>query len=78
MHPSVRKTCEDAAKAIDMEIAAVDFMSTDISKDIHDTRGAIIEINHTPGLRMHHFPSEGKSRDLAGAIVDRVIEKFFS
>lgn len=65
LHPSVKKTCEDAAKTIEMEIAAIDFMCTDISRDISETRGAIIEINHTPGLRMHHFPSQGQARDVA-------------
>lgn len=78
VHQSVQKTCENAAKAIDMEVAAIDFMCSDISKDIWETKGAIIEINHTPGLRMHHFPSQWTSRDVAWAIVDRVIQKFFT
>jgi cyanophycin synthetase len=27
-------------------------------------------VNAGPGIRMHHFPSQGKSRDAAGAIID--------
>lgn len=57
-----------------MRLCAMDFMCSDISKDLAKTKGAIIEINHTPGLRMHHFPSEGQARDVAKAIVDELFK----
>ena len=36
------------------------------------TSGGVIEVNASPGLRMHHFPSEGQSRDVGQALVDSV------
>ena len=34
---------------------------------------AIIEVNSMPGLGPHHFPMEGRSRDVAGPIVDHTL-----
>jgi cyanophycin synthetase len=34
--------------------------------------GAVIEVNASPGLRMHLDPSAGRRRDVAGAIIDRL------
>lgn len=69
VHPSVQKTCEEAAKTLTLWIAWVDFVTTDISKDIKETKWAIIEVNHTPWLRMHHYPSQGKPRNIANSIL---------
>lgn len=65
--------CERAAKAIGLDICGVDICCNDISKSILDD-GAIIEINAAPGIRMHHYPSEGKSRNVAGAILDMMFK----
>lgn len=61
--------CERAAKAVGLDVCGIDVCCPDISKPITKD-GAIIEINAAPGIRMHHYPSEGKSRNVAGAIVD--------
>lgn len=58
-----------AAKIVGLDIAGVDITIPDISKPLIETGGAIIEINAAPGIRMHHFPSEGKSRNVAKEIV---------
>jgi len=39
-------------------VAGVDVLTDDISQPLEAMGGVIIEINATPGLRMHHFPSE--------------------
>jgi cyanophycin synthetase len=33
-------------------------------------KAGIIELNAAPGLRMHAFPTEGKPRDVGGAIIE--------
>jgi cyanophycin synthetase len=33
-------------------------------------RGSVIEVNASPGLRMHLSPAEGTPRDVAGAVID--------
>lgn len=65
--------CERAAKAVGLDVCGIDVCCSDISKPITKD-GAIIEINAAPGIRMHHYPSEGKSRNVAGAIVDMLFK----
>lgn len=59
-----------AAEIVGLDVAGVDMIAADISQPIATTQGAIIEVNAAPGIRMHHFPSRGKTRDAAGAIID--------
>lgn len=47
-------------------VAGIDIVSSDISKNI----GKIIEINVTPGLSIHHFPTQGQPRNPAEKIVE--------
>ncbi|SEN33822.1 cyanophycin synthetase [Mesobacillus persicus] len=70
VHPTVKEVAEAAAKIVGLDIAGIDFISQDISKPLNWQTSAIIEVNAAPGIRMHHFPSKGKSRDVAKAIVD--------
>jgi len=68
VHPTIARMCERAARVAGIDVCGVDLIARDIAEPILD--GGIIELNAGPGLRMHHFPSEGKPRDAGGAIVD--------
>jgi cyanophycin synthetase len=70
MHPSVRDLCERAARAVGLDICGVDLVLEDIAAPFAEGRGGVIELNASPGLRMHHFPSEGRPRDVGGKIVE--------
>lgn len=59
-----------AVQLIGLDVAGVDLVTPDIAKPVEEEGGAIIEINAAPGIRMHHYPSAGKPRDVGGAIVD--------
>ncbi|WP_163192880.1 cyanophycin synthetase [Clostridium thermarum] len=61
--------CERAASALGLNICGVDICVKDIGVPLKG-QGAIVEINSAPGIRMHHYPFEGKSRNVAKAIVD--------
>lgn len=65
--------CERAAKTIGLDICGIDICCSDISKPITNG-GAIIEVNAAPGIRMHHYPIQGSSRNVAGAIVDMMFK----
>ena len=70
VHPDNRMMAVRAALAVGLDIAGVDFLTTDISRSYLDTGGAICEINDKPDLRLHLFPAEGKPRDVVGPILD--------
>ncbi|HEV3468201.1 MAG TPA: cyanophycin synthetase [Pyrinomonadaceae bacterium] len=69
VHESVRRACERAARAVGLDICGVDLVAEDISAPLAAGAGAIIELNASPGLRMHQHPSEGEPRDAGRAIV---------
>jgi cyanophycin synthetase len=64
--------CLRAAESVGLDICGVDLRLPDISAPFVPGRdhGGVIEVNASPGLRMHLHPSEGPVRDVAGAIID--------
>ncbi|HKR15055.1 MAG TPA: cyanophycin synthetase [Pyrinomonadaceae bacterium] len=68
VHPSVAGLCERVARLIGLDVCGVDLVIPDIAFPI--TSGGVIEVNASPGLRMHHFPSQGQPRDVGQALVD--------
>ncbi|MDQ3132021.1 MAG: cyanophycin synthetase [Acidobacteriota bacterium] len=70
VHRTVKILCERAARTAGMDVCGIDLIAPDISRPLPKTKAGIIEINSVPGLRMHAFPSEGKQRDVGGAIVE--------
>ncbi|MEE9207936.1 MAG: cyanophycin synthetase [Gemmatimonadota bacterium] len=70
VHPDNREMAQRAALAIGLDVAGVDFLTSDISRSYRETGGAICEVNAAPGFRMHVSPSEGKPRDVAKPVMD--------
>jgi cyanophycin synthetase len=70
VHPSIARMCERAARLIGLDVCGVDLVIPDITTEM--TGGGVIEINASPGLRMHHFPSAGMARDVGQAVVDAI------
>ncbi len=70
VHPDNRDMAQRAALAVGLDVAGVDFLTTDIAKSYRETGGAICEVNAAPGFRMHVAPSEGQPRDAAGPVID--------
>ncbi|QOR34505.1 cyanophycin synthetase [Clostridium sp. 'deep sea'] len=70
IHPDNKRLVESAVKIIGLDVAGIDIVLDDIENSYEEYGGAIIEINAAPGLRMHHYPAKGESRDVASAIVD--------
>lgn len=69
VHPDNRDMAVRAVMAIGLDVGGVDFLSSDISQSYKDNGAGICEINAAPGFRMHVSPSEGTSRDVAGAVM---------
>src|SRR5687768_818986 len=70
VHPDNAALAVLAAKTIGLDIAGVDVVCANIRRPLDDQGGGIVEVNAAPGLRMHIFPSEGKSRPVGDAIID--------
>lgn len=75
IHPDNAMIAIDAAAAIGLDVAGVDFITPDISRSVHETGGGIVEVNAAPGLRMHLAPSEGEARDVARPIIASLFPK---
>jgi cyanophycin synthetase len=77
VHPDVAALCCRAAAAAGLDVCGVDIRLLDISAPLRPAQAgrrscAVIEVNASPGLRMHLAPSAGRGRDVAGAILDRL------
>jgi cyanophycin synthetase len=70
IHPDNVTACEMAAGVIGLDIAGLDILTPDISVPFHENGAVIIEVNASPGIRMHTNPVEGRSRNVPGAILD--------
>ncbi|MBP1736456.1 MAG: cyanophycin synthetase [Oscillospiraceae bacterium] len=69
IHPENAALAVLAAKVIGVDVAGIDFVAEDISRSIRETGGAIVEVNASPGIRMHLYPSQGAPRNVARDIV---------
>jgi cyanophycin synthetase len=70
VHPTIRKIAERAARAVGLDICGIDFVVEDIPVPMDMRSGGIVEINAAPGIRMHHYPTQGQPRDVGAAIVE--------
>jgi cyanophycin synthetase len=75
VHPHNVFLAERAARLIGLDVCGIDIIAKDISKPLDDDNGAILEVNACPGLRMHLFPAEGKSKNVAAPILDLLYPK---
>lgn len=71
VHPDNRLLAERAARLVGLDIAGVDFLSSDISRSWREVGGAICEVNDYPGLRPHWLAQP--QRDINGEIIDLAI-----
>ena len=72
VHPELKKIAVTSVKVIPgLACAGVDLMSNrDISKKPTKNSYIIVELNSSPGIYPQHFPYQGKSRNVAGEIID--------
>ncbi|WP_426105410.1 cyanophycin synthetase [Massilia sp. TSP1-1-2] len=72
VHPSVAHAAALAARVVGLDIAGVDLVCEDISRPLDEQRGAIIEVNASPGLLAHLKPADGQARPVGTAIVNHL------
>ena len=69
VHPSIAQAAALAARIVGLDIAGVDLVAEDISRPLAEQRGAVIEVNASPGLLAHLKPAQGSPRPIGAAIV---------
>ncbi len=69
LHPEIAAACVVAAQTVGLDVAGIDLIAEDIGQPLEAQRGAIIEVNASPGLVMHLKPLVGKPRPVGEAIV---------
>jgi cyanophycin synthetase len=69
VHPEVAARAIEAARMVGLDVAGIDVVATSVDRPLEETRGAIVEVNAAPGLRMHLEPSAGKGRDVGEAVI---------
>jgi cyanophycin synthetase len=72
VHPDVAFQAALAARTIGLDIAGIDLVCEDISRPLEEQRGAIIEVNSSPGLLAHIKPATGTARNVGAAIIDHL------
>jgi cyanophycin synthetase len=72
VHPEVAHAAALAARVVGLDIAGIDLVCEDISRPLDEQRGAIIEVNASPGLLAHIKPASGTARNVGKAIVDHL------
>jgi len=70
IHPATIKIAEKISRLLKMNLLGVDIITSDISKPLSKVGGGLIEINSCPGLRMHHYPYKGTSKNIAKEILN--------
>lgn len=69
LHPDNARLAVRAARAVGLDVAGVDMILPVPERSYRQGGGALLEVNASPGLRMHIYPSVGRSRSVAQAIV---------
>lgn len=70
LHDSYKEAAIKLSQALEMGICGVDFLISNYNQPLTLDNTVLLEVNSVPGLRMHHFPSVGKPRNAAAAVVD--------
>jgi len=69
IHPSIAHAAALAARVVGLDIAGIDLVCEDITRPLEEQRGAIIEVNASPGLLAHLKPADGAPRPVGTAII---------
>lgn len=70
IHPYNVFLAERIARLMHLDICGIDVIAEDIRLPLNETKGAVLEVNAAPGLRMHLCPDKGIARNVAAPIID--------
>lgn len=68
LHPALARLAEQAAAAVQLDMAGIDLVCSDITRPWQDTGAAIVEINAGPAVDINRFPDIGTPQPVAPAM----------
>jgi cyanophycin synthetase len=69
VHPTTLASCVLAAQTVGLDVAGIDVVAGNIEQPLEVQRGAVVEVNASPGLLMHLKPLYGQPRPVGEAII---------
>ncbi|MFA5960180.1 MAG: cyanophycin synthetase [Tatlockia sp.] len=75
VHSENLRLAERVARLVGLDICGIDVVAQSVCVPITLQNGAILEVNASPGLRMHLAPCQGKARNVAAPILDLLFPK---
>ncbi|MBV9963109.1 MAG: cyanophycin synthetase [Parafilimonas sp.] len=69
VHPANIFLAERIARLMNLDICGIDVIAEDITQPITQKTGAVIEVNASPGFRMHVCPTYGTPRNVGEAVI---------
>ena len=71
-----RRLMSRIARAVDLDVVGIDLICQSRRSPIDEQpRAGVVEVNASPGLRMHHFPMAGTPRNVGGRVLAQVVQK---
>lgn len=70
VHPSNIQLAERIARLVGLDICGIDMVSKNIRLPLTADNGGVIEVNASPGFRMHLSPNKGHARNVAKPVID--------
>jgi cyanophycin synthetase len=74
LHPSVARAAALAARVVGLDIAGVDMVLENCALPLQQQRGAVIEVNASPGLLAHIKPADGAGQPVGTAIISHLFD----
>jgi cyanophycin synthetase len=75
VHPTVAAMAALAARVVGLDIAGIDMVLEDASKPMSAQKGAVIEVNASPGLLAHIKPADGPGQPVGKAIIEHLFRQ---
>ncbi len=73
VNPEVKKLAVKVIKSIPgLAYGGIDYLTKDITAKPTTRNYIVIEVNDSPMISMHHFPYQGKERNVAASIIDQI------
>jgi cyanophycin synthetase len=69
LHPEIVSMAERVARIVGLDVCGIDLISENIMLPLKESKSVVIEVNASPGFRMHTNPYKGRPRHVGDAMI---------